>query len=53
VEAKMAKNSSIVQSLSIMNSIAATMENGDKAIDMTESGSEALKKIEKKISKNH
>ena len=45
----MAKNAGIVQSLNVLNSLAATMENADKSLDTTETGARALQKINRKI----
>ena len=48
----MAKQAGLVENLSILNSIAATMENVDKPLDTTETGAKALRKIRKKIAKS-
>ena len=48
----MAKQAGLVENLSILNSIAATMENADKPLDTTEAGAKALRKMRKKIARS-
>ena len=48
----MVNNKNIIGSINIMNTLAAISENANKATDTTELKSNAIRKIEKKLSKN-